>query len=228
VYLLYVDESGVEQLSGGTSHFVLLGLAVRADNWRQLDGNINRIKMQYALSGAEVHTAWMLREYAEQGVAGFDKLSYADRRIAAESRMKSRAGVFGVRGNQKAIKSYRRYWRAIRPYLHLTHAERRSCLLAMATEVGRCGTTRILADAISKTDFDYSQRLTPYEMAFEQVLTRFDQMLRRAIENGERDFWSLVECRVDTIGQTQVGLRHYTGSRLCTCPVCVAHGRVSN
>lgn len=291
MYLLYVDESGVEQKEGGTSHFVLLGLAVRADHWRNLDSKINNLKEQYNLKGAEIHTAWMLREYVEQGGGGFEKLSQDDRRIAAEERMKARAGVLGIQGNKKTIKNYRKYWRNVEPYIHLTHSERKQCLEAMADEVGRSGTTRIIAEAISKEDFDYSKPSTPYEWAFEQILTRFDYMLtnynkmgiviqdnnqtvaprltrltrqfylfgtffrqiknivetplfvdstltsmiqmadlsvyalRRFIEKGEENLWSRVEPRGDKIGTTLVGLRHYTGSRPCSCPICIAHGR---
>jgi hypothetical protein len=31
VYILYMDESGVEELGAGTSHFVLLGLVIPAE-----------------------------------------------------------------------------------------------------------------------------------------------------------------------------------------------------
>jgi hypothetical protein len=33
VYILYMDESGVEDLGAGTSHFVLLGLTVPVEQW---------------------------------------------------------------------------------------------------------------------------------------------------------------------------------------------------
>ena len=44
MYILYVDESGVEDLGSGTSHFVLLGLVIPGDPWKPLDDVLDRIK----------------------------------------------------------------------------------------------------------------------------------------------------------------------------------------
>ncbi|MEN6369989.1 MAG: DUF3800 domain-containing protein [Thermotogota bacterium] len=291
MYILYMDESGVEELTAGTSHFVLLGLVIPADQWKQLDLALGNLKARFELRDAEIHAAWMHRRYSEQeSIDGFDALSYDARRAVAEAAVRRRAGIIGVQGSKKKIEAYRRESRAIRPYLHLTRIERLRCLQALAQELSLQPDVRILADAISKPDYGV-RTSTPYEMAFEQVLTRFQAFLtykhdmgivvhdnnstaaprltrltrkfhqvgtlyrritnivetplfvdssltsmiqiadlcafalRRLIENGEETLWDVVEARVDRIGGTRVGVRHFTGQRACGCRICIAHGR---
>jgi hypothetical protein len=182
--ILYIDESGVEQLNVKPDHFVLLGLSIRAEYWKDQDNLIEKIKKSYGLDGIEIHTHWMFRKYIEQDrVLDFEKLSPDQRRKAAEEEITRRAGIIGVRGNQSKIKSYRVESRRIRPYLHLTRAERHKCLLDLAQEIGKWGKARIFAEAISKPDFTSSLQ-TPYEQAFEQVLTRFQAFLSRIDDTG--------------------------------------------
>jgi hypothetical protein len=119
----------------------------------------------------------MHRRYSEQeSIPDFDALNAADRRAAAEAAVRRRAGAAGILGNPKKIKAYRRESRAILPYLHLTRAERHQCLEDLARQLASYRNVRIFADAISKPDFKH-RRTTPYEMAFEQVLTRFQAYL---------------------------------------------------
>ena len=177
MYILYMDESGVEELGAGTSHIVLLGLVIPAEKWRLLDTVLGNIKARYGLREAEIHAAWMHRRYNEQeSIGGFEALSPDDRRAAAEAAIRKRAGIIGVQGRKGKIEAYRRESRAIRPYLHLTRAERLQCLEALAREISLQSDVRVLADAISKPDYVSGNR-TPYEMAFEQVLTRFQAFL---------------------------------------------------
>lgn len=58
MYILYLDESGVPEVSAGTSHFVLLGVAVRMDQWKTLDSNIERQKAVF--NSRERRTAYWL------------------------------------------------------------------------------------------------------------------------------------------------------------------------
>ena len=86
MHILYVDESGIEDLQSGTSHFVLLGVAIPSEQWKSLDGALGDIKAGYDLRDAEIHTAWMHRRYSEQeSIADFDVLSRAERRTATRS-----------------------------------------------------------------------------------------------------------------------------------------------
>ncbi len=56
VYNCYLDESGVVE-NAGTSHFVLLGLAIPAETWRSKDAAISDLKLTHRLGTAEIHAA---------------------------------------------------------------------------------------------------------------------------------------------------------------------------
>jgi hypothetical protein len=184
MHILYVDESGVEELRSGTTHFVLLGLSIPAEQWKSLDKALGAIKAACQLDDAEIHTAWMHRRYSEQeSVVGFDSMDSEARRAAAETAIRKRAGAIGVLGGNAKVKAYRRESRAIRPYLHLTRDERLSCLDDLTCEVASWPDVRIFADAISKPDFPASA-YTPYEQAFEQVMTRFEAYLAKIGSTG--------------------------------------------
>lgn len=97
MYILYMDESGVEELGAGTSHFVLLGLVIPAEKWKLLDTTLGTVKAQYGLREQEIHTAWMHRRYSEQeSVDEFEALSPDDTRAAAEAAIRRRAGIIGA------------------------------------------------------------------------------------------------------------------------------------
>jgi hypothetical protein len=49
--------------------------------------------------------------------------------------------------------------------------------------------------------------------------------LRRFFENAEDRLWALVEARVEQANDAMVGVRHYTGKRICACKICLAHKR---
>src|SRR6059036_2972911 len=79
MYICYLDESGTREPQANTSHFVLLGLAVPADKWKAKDIEIVAVKAKYGLENAEVHTAWLARDYPEQAtVPGFMNMSWPD------------------------------------------------------------------------------------------------------------------------------------------------------
>lgn len=177
MHFLYVDESGVEELTPDTDHFVLLGLSIPAEQWKTYDGQIETVKSKYDISHAEIHTAWMCRRYIEQNkIPNFDNLSYSDRRTKVRKQMEGQAAALGIaKGAQKRVKSYHRYCRAIESYIHLTHDERLNCLEELAVQVGGWNEARVFADALCKTQVPGGE--SPYEWAFEQIVTRFDKYL---------------------------------------------------
>jgi len=185
VYILYVDESGVEDGGGGTDHFVLLGLAIRADRWKEHDRDLEAIKGEFRLEGIEIHTAWMARRYvAQEKVDGLPLLDSGGRVAAARKERAAHAGVLGIQGAPEKLKAYRRYCRATEPYLHLLRSERLSCLDRLASQIGQWEDARIFAEAVAKADFVNRRGLTLYETAFEQVLTRFQSFLERRHATG--------------------------------------------
>ena len=184
MHILYVDESGVEELNVPPPHFVLLGLMIPAHDWKKLDAAIEEVKGRFGLASVEIHTAWMLRRFSEQDkIAGFTELDREARKSAFRQEVERRSGVLGVRGDRKRIKAYRRECRETSQYAHLTRNERMTCLKELATELARWDGIRIFADAISKSDFRVGTR-SPYEMAFEQVLTRYQTFLSHVRSTG--------------------------------------------
>jgi hypothetical protein len=65
VFICYLDESGVVERGAQGTHFVLLGLALPATDWRTCDDAITKLKIASRLEGAELHAAWMARWYPE-------------------------------------------------------------------------------------------------------------------------------------------------------------------
>lgn len=122
----------------------------------------------------------MARRYSEQeSIPDFEAMDVVARRAAVEHVIKKRAGVLGVASNPKKIKAYRLECRKISPYIHLTRAQRVACLRAVATELAGWPEVRIFADAICKADFGPGRSCDPYEMAFEQVVSRFQTFLAK-------------------------------------------------
>ncbi len=184
MYILYVDESGTQELKAKPNHFVLLGLMISADDWKRLDREIDLVKEKYDLSGVEIHTAWMRRRYSEQEkITNFEKMNRNQRLQAVDSQIRQRSAIIGVEGNRLKIKHYRREVKSIEPYLHLTRKERLDCIRLLAEYIGKWQDARIFADAISKADYKV-KKATPYEAAFEQVLTRYQAYLEKANQNG--------------------------------------------
>ena len=183
--VLYMDESGVEELKSGTTHFILLGLMIPADSWKTIVNELENVKASYGLRDIEIHTAWMHRQYSEQDIVpNFESLDVAERRNEVEKAIRRRSGIIGVSGNRGKIKSYRREVQSIRPYAHLTLSQRRECLTGLAHRLSDFSDVRIFAEAISKRDFVPGPHETPYEMAFEQVLTRTQAYLSRIHDLG--------------------------------------------
>lgn len=50
---------------------------------------------------------------------------------------------------------------------------------------------------------------------------------RRFFENGETNLFDCIFPNFDRDGMRLVGIRHYTGDRVCDCKICVAHRRPS-
>jgi hypothetical protein len=185
MYILYMDESGVEELACPPAHFVLLGVMIPAVSWKEIVGKLEDVKSTYDLRDVEIHSAWMHRRYSEQeSIPGFDQLGRLERRTQVENEIRKKSGIIGVRGTKRKVESYRREVRSIRPYIHLTNRERLNCLQALASKLTEYPSVRIFADAISKPDFTPGVHATPYEMAFEQVLSRGQAFLSTQNELG--------------------------------------------
>lgn len=177
MYFCYLDESGVVEHRTSTDHFVLLGFAVPAATWKQKDIQVNSIKAKYGLKDAEVHTAWMAREYPEQKVIpSFETLSWEERRKAVLGTRALNLARATRKSNRELLKNYRK----TEAFVHLTRSERQVCLIELAQLIGGWTDTRIFCDAHSKqhlNDIDH------FRIAFEQIVTRFNTFLTNVTDD---------------------------------------------
>ena len=186
MYLCYIDESGTSEPTGNTSHFVLAGLAIPIYRWKDCDKEIEIIKGKYLLQGIEIHTAWLLRPYLEQSrISGFDAMDYKQRKSQVDSFRKAEL-LRLQRVNPKQYHQTRKNYRQTENYVHLTFAERKALTLQLANAVSNWGFARLFAECVDKVFFDPMR--TPQtidEQSFEQVVSRFEQLLHFYSKPGE-------------------------------------------
>ena len=186
MYLCYIDESGISETSGNTSHFVLAGLAIPIYRWKDCDREIELIKSKYHLQGIEVHTAWLLRPYLEQSrISGFDAMDYWQRKSNVESFRKAEL-LRLQRVNPKQYRQTRKNYEKTKNYVHLTFTERKALTMQLANCIGGWGFARLFAECVDKVFFDPSRTTQSIdEQTFEQVVSRFEQFLHGYSKLGE-------------------------------------------
>jgi hypothetical protein len=182
MYLCYLDESGVPEIPGNSTHFVLAGIAIPIERWRGADAAISTIMAPYGLAGEELHTAWLLRKYLEQSrIDGFEAMDWDTRRAAVQrSRV---AEVYRVRklGIAKRNSSLKNFYRHTAPYVHLTWMERRSLIVEIARKVSEWEWARLFAACIDKVHFQTLQSTDEVNKhAFIEVMSRFAGFLQWA------------------------------------------------
>jgi hypothetical protein len=122
MYLCYIDESGVAQIPGNTSHFILAGLSIPIWFWKRCDQDIYFIKRKYELDKAELHVAWMMRRYPEQeSITGFNLLDYAQRRSRVNSLRTAKLLHLQARGYSKAYQNTKKFYQKTADYIHLSY-----------------------------------------------------------------------------------------------------------
>lgn len=180
MYLCYIDESGVAQTPGNTSHFILAGISIPIWFWKRCDQDIYFIKHKYELDKAELHVAWMMRKYPEQeSIADFNLLDYPQRRSRVNSLRTAKLLHLSTHGYSKAYQSTKKFYRQTADYIHLSHLERTNCIREVAECVGNWGFARLFAECVDKTHFDPLRAPSPLDAwAFEQVVSRFETYLQ--------------------------------------------------
>jgi hypothetical protein len=189
MYLCYLDESGVPEIPGNSTHFVLAGIAIPIERWREADASISEIMARYGLAGEELHTAWLLRKYLEQSrIDGFDNLGWDERRIqvsrlrVAEVHRVQKLGI--ARRNAQLKKVYRH----TDPYIHLTLSERNRLALEIAESISKWEWAALIASCIDKSFFLTKQSFDQVNAsAFSWVLVQFAQFLEEAEGFGSID-----------------------------------------
>jgi len=182
MYLCYLDESGVPEIPGNSTHFVLAGIAIPIERWREADASISEIMARYGLAGEELHTAWLLRKYLEQSkIDRFDEMDWDERRIQV-ARLRV-AEIHRVRklGIAKRNAQLKKVYRHTDPYIHLTLNERSQLALEIAETISKWEWAVLIASCIDKSFF-----LTKYRpdqvntTAFSRVIVEFASFLEEA------------------------------------------------
>lgn len=181
MYLCYIDESGTPEIPGNTSHFVLVGISIPIWHWKDCDRTIRAIKKKHNLDNAEIHTAWILRSYKEQGqIKDFDFLDFKQRRSQVEIIRKTELYKLQKSGKPKQYRQTKKNYKETEIYVHLNYAERRDFIKDLARCISSWGFARIFAECIDKIHFDPTRiNKTVDEQAFEQLVSRFEQCLQR-------------------------------------------------
>jgi hypothetical protein len=212
MYLCYVDESGVPEIPGNSSHFVLAGIAIPIERWREADAAISAIMNRYGLADQELHTAWLVRKYIEQSkIADFESLDWTHRRSEVE---KFRvAEIYRVRraGIAKRNSELKKNYRKTAPYIHLTLGERERLAREIADAVSRWTWARLFAECIDKAHFDPARTARSVsEQAFEQLISRFEQFLRHTDVPGRPNFGLIIHDNNQTVSEKHTALmRHF-------------------
>lgn len=188
MYLCYIDESGTSAIPGNTSHYVLAGLAVPIEKWKDCDRQIETIKKKYALEHSEIHVGWILRPYIEQKkITKFDTLDHQERISRVERLRKAEILRLQKSGNPQLYKQTRKNFRQTEKYIHLTYDERVKLITEIAQCVSKWQFARLFAECVDKIYFDPNKAARSIdEQCFEQIVSRFEQYLQ-IIEKGSKN-----------------------------------------
>lgn len=210
MHLCYIDESGTPEVPGNTSHFVLAGVSLPIWNWRAADRDISALMDSYGLSGQELHTAWLLRPYIEQNkIKNFDAMSRSGRRTAVQQARNAYLLALQKKGadNRKTYMQTRKNYKKTDPYIHLSYTERKSLAENAADVIGNWGFARLFAECIDKIHFDQNRTgRTIQEQAFEQVVSRFERLLRNISTPEQKHYGLLVHDNNQTVAMKHTKL----------------------
>lgn len=178
--LCYIDESGTPDIPGNTSHYILAGVSIPVEKWKDCDQDIETIKTRYGLAHQEIHVAWMMRHYIEQSkVHNFNSLDYQQRRYQVTALRNTELLRLQRAKNKSHYRQTKKNYQKTDTYIHLNYDERKNLILNIAKVVSQWGFVRLFAECIDKIYFDPTRaKQTIDEQAFEQVISRFEQYLQ--------------------------------------------------
>ena len=180
MFFLYIDESGTPDIPGNSSHYVLSGLSIPIENWKDCDRQISVIKDKYSLLGAEIHTAWILRSYIEQRkVGGFESLD-KDRRIYEVTKLRNLELLRLQNSNKKLYRQTKKNYSKTHAYVHLTHYQRKELIKEIATCISDWTYARLFAECIDKIFYDAKRAgtISIERQTIEQIVSRFEAFLQ--------------------------------------------------
>lgn len=209
MHLCYIDESGTSAVPGNSSHFVLAGIALPIEFWKEADSKVSSIMSSYGLDGAELHTAWVLRPYLEQSrIPNFESLSKVDR--IRQVAMARNAHLLALQrtGNSQRYRQAKKNYEKTKAYTHLTFDQRKAFVEAVADEVSSWSKAKLFFEAIDKIYQDSGKTGRSIdEQAFEQVVSRFEQYLQKlSLSSGVKDYGLLVHDNNETMARKHTDL----------------------
>ncbi|MEI6218412.1 MAG: DUF3800 domain-containing protein [bacterium] len=180
MYLCYVDESGTPDIPGNTSHFILAGLSIPVDRWRDCDAAVNAIKHRYDLDAAEIHVAWLMRAYREQDqITNFAGMDRTRRRAMVASQRTTTLHRILSTNNRNLYRQTKKNYTQTAAYTHLTRTERIALVQEFAACIAGWRFARLFAECVDKAHFVAQVRgKSVDEQAFEQIVSRFEQYLQ--------------------------------------------------
>jgi len=216
MHLCYIDESGTPEIPGNSSHFILAGISIPIEKWKQCDYEIERIKAKYKLDGSEIHTAWLMRRYVEQSkILDFDNKDYRQRRQAITSYRNAEILRLQRVNKPPLLKQTKKNYKETDAYIHLTEVERHKFVYEIADLLSNWSFCRLFAECIDKVY--YSSLENPRsisEQAFEQVVTRFEHYLQ-IISKEDQTYGLLIHDNNPTVAKRHTELMrqfHHSGT----------------
>ena len=178
MYLLYIDESGVPGHDPGSTHFVVLGLAIHESTWYALEARVAGVRRRFGLDpAAELHAAWILRRYRDQeAVRDFELLDWASRRRAVEAVRRQEQKKWKKWDSNRRTQKHAEL-KKTQPFIHLSRKERNDLVDAALAVVGQHrDKLYLIGEAINKTTL--RKGIDPITESFDQVVSRLESFLR--------------------------------------------------
>jgi len=206
--LCYIDESGTPETSGNTSHYILAGLAIPVNRWKEAELDVKKIKQKYGLEHKEIHTAWLLRKYIEQvKIPSFSTLPW-DKRIYEVQRYRKGEILRLQKVNIKTYRQTKKNYKETEDYVHLTFDDRKNFIFELAQTISSWNYARLFAECIDKVKFDPNRSNSAIaEQAFEQVITRFQiYLLNLSKKLNSKQYGMLIHDNNETVAKKHTEL----------------------
>ena len=191
--LCYIDESGTSETTGNTSHYVLAGLTIPVNRWKNAEMDINNVKQKYGLEHNEIHTAWLLRKYIEQSkIPNFESLP-KDQRVYEIQKYRKTELLRLQKGNNKSYTQTKKNYKDTESYIHLSFNERKMFVTELAQTISSWNYARLFAECIDKIKYDPCRSNNSIaEQAFEQIITRFEICLQNYSRKSNHKQYGLI------------------------------------
>lgn len=180
MHLCYLDESGTPEIPGTTSHYILAGLSIPVEKWKDCETSIGVVKEKFGLENQEIHTGWLIRPFPDQApVKNFLELSRSSRKTeVSKVRTSTLLTLQKDTSKRTKYKQLEKTYRKTEAYIHLSRAEREEFVTEIARVISRWSFARLFAECIDKVHC--SGRVSTQtidEQAFEQIVSRFQSFL---------------------------------------------------